>query len=78
MQDTMRVFFGVAPFLPLQPSDNPYSDKMRKARCKDNDFSCRADVLDDIIVKKNPRTYREIDAHLFGDNLDTEDNYDMR
>ena len=56
MQDTMRVFFGVAPFLPLQPSDNPYSDKMRKARCKDNDFSCRADVLDDIKVQKNPGT----------------------
>ena len=29
---------------------------MRKARCKDNDFSCRADVLDDIKVQKNPRT----------------------
>ena len=54
MQDKMREFFGVAPFSPLQPSDNPYSDKMRKATCKDSDFSCRADVLDDIKVEKKP------------------------
>ena len=67
MQDTMRVFFGVAPFLPLQPSDNPYSDKMRKARCKDNDFSCRADVLDDIKVQKNLRTC--ILARILGNSL---------
>ena len=27
-----------------------------RPRCKDNDFSCGADVLDDIKVQKNPRT----------------------
>ena len=37
-------------------SNNPYSDEMRKARCKHNDFSCGANVLDDIKVQKNPRT----------------------
>ena len=37
-------------WLPLHPSDNPYSDEMLKARCKDNDISCGAAVLDNIKV----------------------------
>ena len=56
-----------SPFSPLQPSDKPYLDQMRYSKWKDNVYSCRVYVLDDIKVQKKPRT--GILAWILGHNL---------